>query len=305
MNRGKPKSSFVLRSPKRGLVFVGLVLAWLSFEGLAGIAKADIIETFDNGTTNIDWMLTTDPGRLLRIEPTGGNPGAYLHGQVQAAVPTWSAAAGATNFLGDYAAKGVTNMGTDINIFVGNDEPNRNLTLDLRSTLGTGNYSLGLEAYYIGRDISNLGPGWNSYVYPLDAHSTVVPAGWTLLRGNGTPGNGQDWQALMHDVEAVGFELGSPGFAYTDHTLFDLGLDNPRLITTNQPPTLDIAQLGKTGFRIGVNGLAGQTIMIQSSANLRDWLPLAINVLTAATWEFIDNQTTTEGRRYYQAALSP
>lgn len=273
---------------------------------LGSSASADIVESFDNNTTNIDWGLTSAPGRFLRIESVGGNPGAYLHGQVQSAVPTWSATVSATNYLGDYAAKGVTGMGGDINIFVGNDEPDRNVTLDLQTTLGTGNYSLGLEAYYIGQDVSNVGAGWNSYVYPLDAHSTVVPAGWTLVRGDGTPGDGKDWQALMHAVESVGFELGTPGYAYTDHTLFDLGLDNPRLMTASQPPpTLDIPQPGQTGFSIAVNGLPGQTIVIQSSPNLQDWLPMATNTLATAIWDFTDSQTNGVGSRYYRAALAP
>jgi hypothetical protein len=230
-------SSFIPR--RHGIAFLsaGLVLASLCLASLVCIGQADILETFDTTGTNVDWMLTTNPGRLLRIEPAGGDPGAYLHGQVQAAVPAWYATQDATNFLGDYAAKGVTSAGADLNIFAGNNEPNRSLTLDLSTTLGTGDYSLGLEAYYIGQDISTAGPGWNSYVYPLDASSTVILSGWTLLRGDGTPGDGKDWQALMHDVEAISFELGTPGFFYTDHTVFDLGLDNPRLITaTPHPP---------------------------------------------------------------------
>ena len=45
------------------------------------IARADFVETFSNGSDDGDWHLTNNPDRLLQIEASGGNPGAYLHGQ--------------------------------------------------------------------------------------------------------------------------------------------------------------------------------------------------------------------------------
>ena len=50
--------------------------------------RAGFVETFDNGSDNGDWHLTSDPGRLLVIEPDGGNPGPYLHATADAAIPT-------------------------------------------------------------------------------------------------------------------------------------------------------------------------------------------------------------------------
>jgi hypothetical protein len=200
---------------------------------LAAPARADFVETFDNGSDNGDWHLTTNPIRLLTIEPTGGNPGAYLHGQVESAVPTWYVPVGTqTVFLGDYYAQGVTGMGIDLNIINGNSEPDRTLTLDLQTTLGTGDPSLGLEAYFIGPDISDTPPGWFRYAFDVEARADTIPAGWTLLRGDGAPGTDADWRALMQHVETLGYELGQPGFAYTNHTVWDLGLDNVRLSTS-------------------------------------------------------------------------
>lgn len=223
---------------------------------LVSPALADIVETFDNGSDNGDWHLTSNPGRFLRIEPTGGNPGPYLHGDVQNAAPVWYVPLGTqTDFLGDYFQKGVVSMGADINIFVGNQEPNRTLTLDLRTTLGTGDFAQGVEAYYVGPDISNNTPGWVSYGFPLDARSAVIPAGWTVYRGNGLPGTFLDWQDLMHDVETLGFILGQPGFAYTNHTVWDLGLDNPRLTMAPVPEPSSLVEMamalsGAGGFAL-------------------------------------------------------
>ena len=198
-------------------------------------ATADIIETFDNGSDNGDWHLTSNPLRTLGIEPSGGHPGAYLRGDVETATPTWYVPFGtATNFLDDYHAKGVISVAADINIFVGNHEPNRTLTLDLLSTFGSGDFSRAVEAYYIGPDISDNVPGWVHYQFPLDARSQVTPNGW-MITNAGLPGTFLDWQNLMRDVETFGFVLGQPGFAYTNHTVWDLGLDNPRLTTALVP----------------------------------------------------------------------
>jgi hypothetical protein len=107
-------------------------------------AAADIIETFDNGSDNGDWHLTSNPLWTLGIQPSGGRPEAYLRGDVESATPTWYVPLGtATNFLADYYAKGVISVAADINIFDGNQEPNRTLTLDLLSYLWHGRFCPG------------------------------------------------------------------------------------------------------------------------------------------------------------------
>jgi hypothetical protein len=47
----------------------------------------------------------------------------------------------------------------------------------------------------------------------------------------------------MHDVETLGFVLGQPGFAYTNHTIWDLGLDNPHLITASVPKPSSLMEM--------------------------------------------------------------
>jgi hypothetical protein len=197
---------------------------------------ADVIEAFDNGSNQGDWHLTSNPLRSLGIQPSGGDPGAYIRGNVESATPTWYVPLGtATDFLGDYYSMGVTKMSADINIFVGNQEPNRTLTLDLLSTFGTGDFINEVEAYYIGPNISENVPGWVKYQFTLDARSQRIPAGWVVTHG-GLPGTKFDWQNLMRNVETLGFVLGQPGFAYTNHTVWDIGLDNPHLTTTTSVP---------------------------------------------------------------------
>jgi hypothetical protein len=227
----------MIKTPLPGLIW------WICC--LANPVAANVVETFSHGSNDGDWQLTTNPIRTLTIEPSGGDPGPYLRGAVESAVPTWYVPAGtSTDFLGDYYAKGVLAVSADINIFVGNHEPHRTLTLDLRSTLGIGNGNDQVEAYYIGPNISHAGQGWVAYQFPLNARAKHIPAGWTVLGADGQPGTFQDWQNLMHDVESIGFELGQPGFAYTNHTVWDLGLDNPRLKTAESVAGIGVPEPG-------------------------------------------------------------
>ncbi len=201
------------------------------------MARAGFVETFENGSDDGDWHLTSDPGRLLVIEPAGGNPGAYLHGQVDSAIPTWYVPLGTapTHFLGNYAKKGVGGMSFDLNIFSGLQVPDRAVTLDIQTTFGTGDFSKGVDAYYIGTDISKLPVGWHTYAFPVDANSPTIPPGWVVTRGNGKRGTDADWQALMQDVETLGVELGTPGFFYP-FFFWDLGLDNVRIAKQYRAP---------------------------------------------------------------------
>ena len=259
-------------------------------------AKATTIETFDNGSNNGDWRLTTNPDRLLQIEPNGGNPGAFLHGQVASSVPTWYVPAGTqTDFLGDYFEKGVVGMGIDLNIFVGNNEPSRTLTLDLRTTQGTGDFfTNGIEAYYIGPDISNNTPGWVSFDFSLDARSQFIPAGWTVYRAPGVPGTFLDWQTLMHNVETVGFELGQPGFAYTNHTVWDLGLDNARLITAPVPEPSSLVYIAIAMFAAAYNAIRAKCNQFKLPHGRQ---PIKFAKEKEGPWAFSSADNDAPGRR--------
>ena len=194
---------------------------------LLGVATCDaFVENFNHDNDEGDWHLSTNPNELLVIEPDGGNPGPYLHGTVDAAIPTWYVPLGTeTRFLGDYAKANVREFSCDLNIFDGLAVPDRAVTLDLQTTFGTGDFTRGVDAYFVGTDISRFPKGWHTYRFPLDATSATIPPGWVVTEGNGKPGTDADWQALMHDVETLGIELGQPGYFYP-FSIFDLGLDN-------------------------------------------------------------------------------
>ena len=198
---------------------------------------AGFVETFDDGGDNGDWHLSNNPNELLVIEPDGGNPGPYLHGTVDAAIPTWYVPEGTETsyFLGNFAAKRIGTVSFDLNILSGLQVPERAVTLDLKTTLGTGDFSKGVDAKYVGTDISHLPIGWKSYEFPVDATSLTIPVGWLVTKGNGRRGTDADWQALMSDVETIGLQLGKPGFFYP-FSIWDLGLDNVRVTRLLRQP---------------------------------------------------------------------
>ena len=76
-----------------------------------------------------------------------------------------------------------------------------------------------------------------------------------------------------------------------------------QVISSRQPPQLDIAAGLPSQLQIGINGVPGQTIVIQASTDLFGWQPLATNMLVANRWVYIDTQPVPGGKRYYRALL--
>jgi hypothetical protein len=66
---------------------------------------------------------------------------------------------------------------------------------------------------------------------------------------------------------------------------------------------LDIAKLNATQLRIGVNGISGQSIVLQSSPDLRNWLPVTTNTLTSGRWTYTNNAPANQ--LFYRAVLNP
>jgi hypothetical protein len=83
-------------------------------------------------------------------------------------------------------------------------------------------------------------------------------------------------------------------------------LYTPQLVqitSSRQAPFLDITRLNGAQFRIGVNGIPGQTIALQVSTNLQAWLPVATNTLTGSRWNYTNSLPASQ--QFYRALLSP
>lgn len=59
------------------------------------------------------------------------------------------------------------------------------------------------------------------------------------------------------------------------------------------------------GFRFNLNGIAGQTVVIEASRNLTSWTPLLTNSLPTGHFHFNDPDSTNVAQRFYRARLTP
>ncbi len=87
------------------------------------------------------------------------------------------------------------------------------------------------------------------------------------------------------------------------HTRYLYAPELVEIVSSQQPPVLDIAQLNGGQFVVGVNGVSGQTIALETSADLNNWLPLATNLLTTSRWTYTNSLPADQ--QFYRAVLNP
>ena len=68
-------------------------------------------------------------------------------------------------------------------------------------------------------------------------------------------------------------------------------------------PVLDIAPAAGGLLAVGVNGMAGQTIILLGSTNLQNWSPLATNTLASGRWVYTNNPSV--GEQFFRARVGP
>ncbi|HEY4243460.1 MAG TPA: hypothetical protein VGM88_26790 [Kofleriaceae bacterium] len=206
-----------------------------------GGGALDFTEDYEPGTMDVgDWILSTNPMAVRMIEPTGGNPGQYLYGEVGTSIPTWGTASLAYQpgvndqfkrdsvFVGDWFSADVQHLGADIIVEQSGDwATDRAATLHLQKW-DPDQETVQIDAFFSLPDLPNdtAPTGWQHYQYDFDARSTTIPTGWMCLEEDGSPCTPEDWSTLMHDVDAVGIGFWKPGFAYPSLGSWHLGIDN-------------------------------------------------------------------------------
>ncbi len=216
--------------------------------GLASAALADTTTTFDNGLEG--WSIS---GRT-DINPTGGNPGANLHGVL---IDVFGAdIRNNTNdaFLGDLSRYGTFELSIDIQVnsinFFGQEVP-RDLVVELRDYTNSNGlpwtsvyYNLGtLQAASEGQD------GWMTYsVIIEDPFAADLPAGWggygdeTPLGDPILPAD-RTFASVLASVDEISFTTFVPGFFF-GFTNFDIQVDNISIRTVPAPSAAVLLALG-------------------------------------------------------------
>ena len=72
-------------------------------------------------------------------------------------------------------------------------------------------------------------------------------------------------------------------------------------VVASQVPTLDITLLNNTQVQVGINGAVGQTLVLQSSTDLKTWQSVATNLLTTARWTLTNSPPGTNSLLFYRA----
>ncbi len=195
-------------------------------------AAADIVDTFENGTDYGHWF---GINQNTWFQTTGGKPGWWLNAVEGRGEPMFQFLPDPNNvFAGDYVAKRVTAFKVDLRADAGFDtkgSDGRRVTLRLYWTNG-GQYTTGIEAYTAGAIMPKIGGGWKSYSFSIRASSETIPPGWTVWKGDGTPGTDADWQYLVRHVDQVQIIYGEIGYFFPVWT-WNIGMDNARLITVD------------------------------------------------------------------------
>ena len=210
-------------------------LAALALGAAAASAPASAqIDDFDAGTNPNGWTFGVTTGDIL--EPTGGNPGGWLHNPlIDSFAPILTSGSTATNAVPtDMRAAGVTRIDIDaITNGVSITAAGRSFTILLRDTKGTPDVNDDDYAYSVGALVPQVGQGWVSYSFDVpSASNDPTPAGWS----GGWVGDlsafrpGVTWSDVISSVDVVEFWWIDPTF-FAIFQQWDVGVDNIEIVS--------------------------------------------------------------------------
>lgn len=76
-------------------------------------------------------------------------------------------------------------------------------------------------------------------------------------------------------------------------------------IISSQPPVLGIGKPTVGQIVVGVSGYVGQTIVLQSSTDLHNWVAFATNRLVSLSWNYTNQVSQNVSQQFYRALLGP
>lgn len=204
------------------------------------------------------WQGPQGPGGATTIEPTGGNPGQYMHTIFNNFGIEFSNSTNA-NFIGDYTQYSSVTLSIDVDVndisFFGSPAP-RDLIVDLRDYDNPeGGYPWTSVWFIVTTMPGSTDLDWITHDVTIsDPNATDLPAGWGGY-GAEDPNTfepilpaGRTFASVLAGVDEIAFSTYVPGFFF-GFTDFDLGVDNISITTTTVPAPGAIALLGLAGVR--------------------------------------------------------
>jgi hypothetical protein len=234
-----------------------------------------------------EYSLIGGGNRMSTVQPLGGQFPAVVNGYNQ----NWNLGAGTVT--GSRTALSV-NSGTWPNII--------KFDITGTNTVMAGN-SISTTLYYQYGGSSNL----TAQVYldrdfnPRNSNAVMVVALQPPATGSG---NVYYYQTLGLPTTNIAPGVYSIYAKITDgaHSRYLYTPELVQIVPVAQP-SLDITRLNNTQVRIGINGVIGQTISLQSSPDLRNWVALATNTLTSSLWTYTNNVVPSTTAQFYRGVV--
>jgi hypothetical protein len=89
------------------------------------------------------------------------------------------------------------------------------------------------------------------------------------------------------------------------HARYLYAPERVQVLPSQQQPSLELAALTPSQIEIGVNGASGQTVVLQESTDLRNWLSFATNTLSAGRWIHTNNSPANFSAQFFRALIYP
>ena len=144
----------------------------------------------------------------------------------------------------------------------------------------------------------------------LDDDFNPLNTNQTLLQQITVPANGASFVSFATTNLTLFASNAAPGFHALlgkitggSKTRYLYAPEMVEIVSSRQPPTLEIAHLNSSQYKIGVIGLPGQTVVIQNSTNLQTWSPLATNTLTMSRWDYVHTPAAGLERTFYRGVV--
>jgi hypothetical protein len=175
-------------------------------------------------------------------------------------------------------------------------------------------------AQWNGSSWSALGSGVNDWIWALAVSGNNLYAGGDFTTAGGVSvnniaqWNGSNWSALGSGVNSSVYALAVSGTSLFAGGQFTTAGTNASAYVAEailSPPTI-VTTNGNFGFtdnesQFGFDVSAGavQTLVVQGSTNLLNWVPLQTNVVGGPTWHFDDPSVRSFAQRFYRVLLLP